>query len=366
MTTLIRGRSTPLTVEWFQYPGGPPDVVNNVMITITPLDGGVAVVGPTTTGVTNPAIGVNAYQWNVPSNISLGDYLVVWNGEDLGMSVVQASEIIIVVGSATSATSGPCETWDPIWCCDLLESAAVTGTALEAATEVLYSLSGHRFGICQLELWPCRRSCFGDIWPFGSNWWQWGGSSSYYPQPALIAGMWFNLTCGQCADQCSCTTLSQVKLPTPVSEVVEVRVDNVVLTPDVDYRLDNYNMLTRLGGDEWPLCNDFSQTAGTGTWSVTIRIGEEVPQLGKMAVGELACEFAKACLGQECRLPQPLTSLARQGISMSFVDPNALFAEGRIGLYFSDLFIATYNPKRRLSRSRVYDIDSPEPWQLGV
>jgi hypothetical protein len=147
---------------------------------------------------------------------------------------------------------------------------------------------------------------------------------------------------------------------------VEVRVNNIVLTPDVDYRLDNYNLLTRLGGAEWPLCNDLSQTAGDGTWSVTVRVGEQVPQLAKMAVGELACEFAKACLGEECRLPQTLSSLARQGISMTFIDPNALFQNGRTGLYFSDLFIATYNPQRRLSRSKVYDIDSPESWQLGV
>lgn len=262
-------------------------------------------------------------------------------------------------------TSGPCLTsWDYEWCCDLLDTGAVTGVPLQAASEVLYALSGRRFDVCQLELWPCRRSCYGAIWPFGNTWAQWGGG--LYPQPALIGGQWFNLTCGQCLDDCSCTPLSRFKLPEPIIDIVEVRVDNQVLVAGTDYRLDDGRFVTRLGGESWPICNDLTQVTGTGTWSVTVRYGEEPPPLSRMAVGELACEFAKACNGDDtCRLPKPVQQLTRQGVSMTFIDPNEYFKNGVVGLYFADLFINTYNPYRRQSRSKVYNIDEPEFPRLG-
>jgi hypothetical protein len=312
--------------------------------------------------VTNPATGINIYQYFVPLSLPTGDYLVVWDGEDIAMSPVQASETITILAGVSSQTSGPCENWTPIWCCDLLDMSAVTGTALQAATEVLFALSGFQFNSCPIELWPCRQSCYGGDWPF-SGWGEWG---STYPQPAMVNGSWMNLTCGQCLDPCSCTVLSQISLPGPIIEIIEVRVDDVVLVPNVDYRLDNGHFLTRLGGLSWPTCNDLSQTAGEGTWSVTISYGKEVPILGQYAVGELACEFAKACVGDDtCQLPKPVQQLSRQGVSMTFLDPNELFADGRVGLYFSDLFIGTFNPGKRRGRSRVYDIDKMEPRRLG-
>jgi hypothetical protein len=365
MTSVIRGRSSPLRVEWYEYGGGPAAVVDNVIITITPLSGGIAIIGPTSTGVTNPATGINVYQWSVPVGLELGDYLVVWDGEDISGNPVQASEIVTVLAGISSRTSGPCSTWPSVWCCDLLEVASVSGTAIQMATEVLYSLSGRRFDTCPVELWPCRDSCNGGSWPFGGGWYQWSSGSGYYPQPALIAGSWFNITCGDCYSECSCSPLSRVKLPGPIIEVVEVRVDDVVLTQDVDYRLDDGRFLTRLGGESWPLCNDLSQTHGVGTWSVVVSMGETVPALGQAAVGELACQFAQACLGNDCELPKSVASLSRQGVTMEFLDPNALFKDGLTGLPISDMFINTYNPRRKPSRSRVYDIDTPPPSRLG-
>jgi hypothetical protein len=352
-------------VEWFEYAGGPPAVVDNVIITITPLSGGAAVIGPTSTGVTNPATGVNIYQWAVDTGLSLGDYLVVWDGEDSGMSPVQASETVTIVASAAASTSGPCSTWTPVWCCDLLDTAAVTGTALQAATEVLWALSGRQFDACNIEIWPCRRECFSDA-PFGWNEWTGGIGSWSYPQPALIRGLWYNITCGSCMGSCSCTPLSQVKLPIPIINVIEVRLDGEALVPNVDYRLDDGQFLTRLGGEDWPWCNDLSQTEGVGTWSVTVAVGKDVPTMGQMAVGELACEFAKACVNDEtCKLPATVQQLTRQGVSLTFIDPNQLFENGMTGLYFSDLFIRSVNPDGRRAPARVYNLDEPAPNRLG-
>ena len=260
-------------------------------------------------------------------------------------------------------TSGPCSTWTPIWCCDLLDTAAVTGTALQAATEVLWALSGRQFDACTVELWPCRRSCLDD--GVFSGWNQWTGGTWTYPQPALIRGQWFNLTCGSCFGECSCAFLSRVELPMPILSVDEVKLDGQTLTAGTDYRLDDSKYLTRLG-DIWPWCNDLSQLEGDGTWSVTVTIGKAVPAMGQMAVGELACEFAKACVGDDaCRLPKTVQQLTRQGVSLTFIDPNQLFENGLTGLYFSDLFINAVNPDRRRAPARVYNLDEPSPERLG-
>lgn len=260
-------------------------------------------------------------------------------------------------GSATSNPPGLCEPWEPIWTCALpTEAYSVTGTAVQMASEVLWALTARRFGLCNVTIRPCRRDCFNSNWGGWNNWWEFG----YYPQPALIGGLWYNLTCGSCSDGCSCSRISDVMLPGPVYEIGAVKVDGVVLTKNTDYRLDDYRRLVRLGGHEWPLCNDLNLAdTEVGTWSVTFSQGEPVPELGRIAVGILATEFAKMLIcDSSCALPKPVQSLSRQGVNITFLDPNEVFATGRTGLYVPDIFISTYNPNNLRRRSAVYDIDN--------
>lgn len=262
-------------------------------------------------------------------------------------------------GSDATAPNPPglCEAWTPIWTCALPTSAnAVTGTAVQVASEILWALSGRRFGLCNITLRPCRRECFSDTWWAGGHWWEVG----MYPQPALISGRWYNITCGSCDDGCSCTSISDVMLPGPVYEVGLVKVDGVALTKNVDYRLDDFRRLIRLGGESWPLCNDLNLADDQpGTWSVTYSYGEPVPQMGQLAVGILATEIAKMLIcDTSCALPKPVQSLSRQGVNITFLDPNEVFANGRTGLYLPDMFISTYNPNNLRQRARVYDIDN--------
>lgn len=249
----------------------------------------------------------------------------------------------------------PCADWEPTWCEELsAASAAVTGTFIGPATEALWAASGRRFGLCEVTLRPCRRECSGDVWPPQASLLAgWGGG----PWPALIGGQWYNLTCGGCAGDCSCTTLQEALLPTPVHTVTQVKLDGTVMATG-SYRVDDNRILVRTDGGTWPTCQDLSlPDTADNTWSVTVSVGEDVPDLGKLAVGELTGEMAKACVGDKCILPRPIQSLVRQGVSMNFVDPNELFSNGRIGLYFSDLFIQTFNPNGLKSRSRTYNVD---------
>lgn len=259
---------------------------------------------------------------------------------------------------------GPCETWPVKWRCSLSgEDPAVTGVALQAASEVLYQLSGQRFSSCEVTIRPCREECYSTGWGGWAGWWQYGT----YPQPAFINGTWYNLTCGTCGSGCSCTPLSEVFLPGPVQSVTEVKVDGVVLVSGVDYRVDDYRKLVRLGGAVWPYCNELNLAdTEVGTWSVTVVYGESVPVLGQIAVGEIACSFLDYLNGGECDLPAGLTDISRQGVSMTFanatVDLVAFFAR----FPMSYLFIKTFNPNGLMARARAYDLDGPDFRVVGT
>lgn len=361
--TFVRGRTGPLSVQWYVYPGGPPSNVTGVTITIASVLG-VPVLGPTAVGVTNPATGVDVYAWAVDPAQAGGDYLVTWSGTDPEGDTVQTSEVVTVIAAGTDQT-GPCEPWTPTFTCALPVGApAVSGLAVAAATEVLYALSGRQFGLCTETLRPCRRDCYGSVWPYQDL----AVYGATYPRPVLFAGDWYNLVCSACGTSCSCSVVSEALLPGPVHDVVQVKVDGVVLTPGTDYRLDSSRILVRLGA-EWPLCNDLNRMDDQpGTWSVTFRSGLDVPPLGAAAVGILAVEFMKLFLcDATCTLPKPVQSLSRQGVNITFLDPNEVFANGRLGLYLPDLFIQTYNPDGHRQPPMVFDIDNPDRWRrLGV
>jgi len=271
---------------------------------------------------------------------------------------------ILSTPSGTGGISGPCADWPVTWTCDLdTLNPAVTGVAVSMATETLWALTGMRFGTCQVTLRPCRRECqTGSFYDdFGPPW-----AASYYPQPALIGGLWFNLTCGSCAGDCSCTPVSEVRLPAPVHTIVEVKIDGTPLVTGA-YRVDNNRLLVRTDGGQWPRCNDLTlDDTEVGTWSVTATYGESLPEGASLAVGQLACEIAKAAAGGDCKLPAGLQQLVRQGVTISYPDVGELFRQGRTGLYLVDMFVTTWNPYGLRQRSRVYSVDRPTVRRAGT
>lgn len=254
---------------------------------------------------------------------------------------------------------GPCEPWPAHFTCDIsCESPSATGAAVQMATEVLWALSGRQFGLCEVTLRPCRKDCVDQIY-WGNQFLPWQGS---YPQPALIGGQWFNLVCGGCGGDCACTSISEVVLPNVVNEILEVKVDGEILEED-EYRVDNGNLLVRLGAD-WPHCQELNlPDTEPGTWSVTAEYGLEVPELGQWAVGELACELMTLMRGEECRLPANVARMTRQGVSFDFT---TLMSGGKLGMYWSDLFLGAVNPGGLTSRAKTYSVDHPGPRRVGT
>lgn len=225
-----------------------------------------------------------------------------------------------------------------------------------AASQLMWSLTGRQFGCCTVTVRPCRKKCEN---PCG----MWQGGFPWIPV-MLETGEWTNRSCDCQGDSCSCTKLSEVNLPTPVCSVSEVKIDGVVVDPTT-YRVDNFQKLVRLGADVWPECNDLTKPdTEVGTWSVTLTYGKPVPPLVILGANEFACEIIKSCIGQPCKLPQRLSSITRQGVSMTFLDDMSFLDKGLTGMYFVDLAARTYNPSRLYRRSIVTSPDSINQWRV--
>lgn len=247
---------------------------------------------------------------------------------------------------------GPCAPWPVLWGTCRLEPAAVavTGVAVEMASQALWAASGRRFGPCSVTLRPCRETCP----DAAGDWFAWGGGD--FVTPRFFRGVWSNVTCGSCTSGCSCGPVPQVVLPGPVAAVTEVRIDGAVLAPAA-YRLDNRRYLVRIDGGDWPDCNDLTRNDGPGTWSVTLTLGADVPVLGQAAAGELAAEFATLLGCGKCRLPNNIASLARQGVTVELGDGTSLLDT----LPITAAFLRTYNPHKLTSGATLMSPDAPRP-----
>lgn len=228
--------------------------------------------------------------------------------------------------------SGPCEVWaTPADMCspcdDYALDVGLLEEALEAASGILYEMSGRRFGgVCSETVRPY--SCI-------------------------------------CGGVCSCTGLSTVRLRSPVVDVTEVRVDGAVLNP-ARYRVDEWRDLARLPDIDgtratWPRWQrlDLASTE-TDTFSVTYTYGEPPPPAGVRAAARLGCELALACNPEsagQCQLSQRVQQVTRQGVTVVLDRLDAL-REDLTGLPEVDIFLQAYNPARLRQRARVISPDT--------
>jgi hypothetical protein len=220
-----------------------------------------------------------------------------------------------------------------------------------AASEVLWSLSGHRYGACDVLVRPCRRSC-GPTESLSRWWWDmntWPSTASGWPG-------WLDVACGRCGSSCSCSAVSEVHLPALAQAVIEVVIDGEVLPPSGYGFYDGYRLVKVEG--EWPLCQDWSvPVSGVGAWHVVARYGQPVPILGQRAVAELAHQIDLVCQGESCELSNAMVeSITRAGVTKRF--NTDWVNEGRlVGLPISDQFIRTVNPNGIRVGPKIWDPD---------
>lgn len=136
----------------------------------------------------------------------------------------------------------------------------------------------------------------------------------------------------------------------PVTRVHSVRSGHTnILLKESDYYLVDHSTIHIKSSTTWTPCNV----------EITYSYGSQPPVAGKMAARHLAMEFAKLWSGDDCSLPQRITSISRQGVSYTLLDSQDFIAELRTGVYAVDLFLKTANPNGAQMRSRVFTPDVP-------
>lgn len=269
----------------------------------------------------------------------------------------------------------PCSEWiadEDVPVVDGVE-AEERARVIRAATEIVWWLSGRRFGQCSVKIRPCRsmaaERCQSDIiqWPFTAPW----GGMGYYPSlPYRARGAWYNAWGCTHYGGCDCRPTNRMRLPKrPVCSVDEVMVDGEPLIGPADegsgietaqYRVDDFRWLVRTDGESWLLDQDLDlDDTEVGTWSVTFTYGRPVPEAGWLAVRELAHEMLKSFAGAACALPQRVQSVTYENATVSMIDPQTFLTEGRTGLYLVDLFIKAVNPDGKQNKARIFRADAP-------
>lgn len=237
--------------------------------------------------------------------------------------------------------------------------AATQDAALSIATTVLWAATGRRFGPCEITVRPCQSKERAEMYRAYPVWWttrEFGG-----PYPFLMDGQWFNCGCGS---SCCCKARCEIFLDGPVSSIVEVLVDGVIVPAD-EYRVDAVEggfRLVKTSTGCWPTCQDFNVGGeDVGAFSVTYGRGVPVPPSALYAAGILACTLGKQLSGGECGLPPRMSSLTRQGVTADFVVESIgdldVFTTG---IQPVDMVIRALNPSRRTRPPVVLSPDLPD------
>lgn len=208
--------------------------------------------------------------------------------------------------------------------------------AIAAASHILWELSGRR--------WNGVRSVtevYAQIAPPEPD------NELFPATPYLDRGRITNVP-SACA-RCGCSHLVPLR-GVPVIELESVTVGTRRLSLLHDVALMDYSWLS-LGKTTscWGSCGDVT---------VSYTYGSKPPALGRMAARELANQFLwYAADDVRCAIPERVTSVSREGVSWTLLDPQDFLENGRTGIYTVDLFLKAVNPERRRMRSRVFSPD---------
>ena len=211
---------------------------------------------------------------------------------------------------------------------------------LLAASEILWALSGRQWsgtpeeGGCEASATLVRDqgSCVG---------WYLGWAPMIYGAVPMVAAP---------------AARQQQAMKLPHDEVTEVVSMTVGEEPFTSYRRMG-SWLWRTDHHGW---NEFADDV-----VVTYRWGVAPPEGGKRSVIAYALELGKAIVGDSsCRLPKRVTTITRQGVSMTLIDPQRYLDNGKLGIPDIDQWLAAVNPQAQPERGSVWSPDVPRAQPL--
>ena len=220
--------------------------------------------------------------------------------------------------------------------------------ACQMASNILWAMSGRKYsGITTVtERYITAIDSF-----------QYQGSSAKNFSPQLASGQVYNVPSEDWNDSAyqsdGTSSISRIRLRgKPVQEIHLVRsmYNGLIVDPD-NYYIAEHSTLIAYKGTPWP----------PGNLEVTYTYGIRTPTAGRHAARLFAIELVKLWEGDDCALPDRVTSVSRQGVSYTILDNQDFLENMRTGIYAIDLFIKTANPAKALAPSKVFSPDLPRP-----
>jgi hypothetical protein len=218
--------------------------------------------------------------------------------------------------------------------------------ACQVASNILWAMSGRKYNgsTTVTERYITSIDAF-----------RYQGASAKNFFPYMIHGSVYNLPAEDWNDSAyqsdGTSSLSRLRLRgQPVQEVHLMRsmYNGQVISPD-SYYVAEHSSIIAYNGTPWP----------PGNIEVTYTYGSRVPTAGRMAAKTFAIELIKLWSGDDCALPDRVTSVSRQGVSYTILDNQDFLENMRIGIYEIDLFLKTANPVKALAPSKVFSPDMP-------
>lgn len=207
-------------------------------------------------------------------------------------------------------------------------SGPYTEDCIEAASWLLYKLTAEKY--------PGRLSTT-DCYSLNHN-------ESFTMTPTVVSGNIMNIS----GNGSRKLYLRQA----PVLKINAVSSANVLL-PSSAYQLRNNAFIIRTDLTPW----NFSPTTEI---CVSYEFGLNPPKAGRAAALKLANEFILSNTApSQCTLPERVTSVSRQSVSFSVLDPHSFLKEGKLGIYSVDAFISAANPSNSKKRPRIITPDRP-------
>lgn len=168
--------------------------------------------------------------------------------------------------------------------------------------------------------------------------------SSFVSQPAIVGGQIYNLLSGG--------SRKLYLRHAPVMKINSVKIKDEILDPST-YQLRNNAFLVKKDLTNWNL-------SPLAEITVDYEYGLNPPAAGKQAALILANEFINYYVyPSQCKLPERVTSVSRQNVSFSMLDPQDFLDKGKVGIYSVDLFISTANPGKARKQPKVFSPDRP-------
>lgn len=209
---------------------------------------------------------------------------------------------------------------------------------LMIASVTLWRMSGRRWRGGGCSETATLRSYQGD-WPWHRSW---GSCSCWRP---TASGEWVSDPTWSDAHYAPLA----IRLPREAATVTQILIDGAVFTDWVQSAGGKGVWVSRIDGGTWDMCGDSTEIAYT--------FGSPPPLDGKQAAVALAIELWRwRIVDPQCRLPQRMQNVTRQGITIS-VDSMEYLDKGRTGIMQVDLFLRSVNPRSKGRTGRVW---SPE------